>query len=856
MMHASLHTDILMSVQGIRTVSASVFQLAGISSSTAVQLQDNSIEHLPGDIFQPFAGSVLSQVRLDGNQLRFLPEGLLAPIKDSLRVLLLSRNQLEYLDVHLFTPLADLRELYIRSNPNLGCIPELPVKFPPTMVDKDADMIDCPTCTAGGQTLFFGEEVCRPCKAGTYSPASAAAKYGDCQACPANSTSLSGSASVFDCKCQKGYTGPDGGPCAACGPGSYKDVNGSISCTNCPTFTSSPIGSSNVSQCICRPGYSGQAGRACSPCPLGTFKHAYGSSSCIPCSAGTYSTTASANDESACLLCPGNSSTPATGSQHITNCTCNRGFAGRDGGDCAPCQPGTYKAVTGNLPCLPCPAGTFSQSSGATSNSSCSSCPRASFSGIGAGTKTQCECNAGYSGPSGGPCSACAPGLFKNSSGSARCSPCPAGTFADSLTRCRDCPGPLTSVEASPDVSYCLCGAGFRGPGFLGEGLELLPPLGDAALLEDAGFFAPIIGEAQELPPASSNDSTALLFLDSAGYYGHLASLVDATTWTMECSDDAAMCTDGDRCKAAQAPSCEVTFSGLDPSKALWVTIDLAHTDFAGSDEYISSARASISGEDLCEGHGYSKAECTSLGSQFGQPCCYWNASASPSDYGWLPAGEPDGVGACFSQAPNMKCDAHFLGSGFLASGGEDQNCAKVSRVVDAVHLPRGAVAGEITITLNASSAVGSVARSQWCLNSTIYARVSVSQPNIKDSITVLVYPPATQAQAHVPTRLPVGQPAHAQILKLMRNFSGSTCTSSAEPPSSGSEPVPSCSATPLPAAALPAGSTASQRDEVRRLLEACARDRSSTSNQTSTFCPDPPIDLLLCSACLPGHPR
>ena len=48
--------------------------------------------------------------------------------------------------------------------------------------------------------------------------------------CPPNSDAPSGSVT---CLCNPGYTGPDGGPCQACGAGTYKDSPGSGSCTAC-----------------------------------------------------------------------------------------------------------------------------------------------------------------------------------------------------------------------------------------------------------------------------------------------------------------------------------------------------------------------------------------------------------------------------------------------------------------------------------------------------------------------------------------------------------------------------------------------------------------------------------------------
>ena len=52
----------------------------------------------------------------------------------------------------------------------------------------------------------------------------------------------------------------------------------------------------------------------------------------------------------------GSSST--AGSDASTDCTCNAGFTGPNGGTCTACGAGTYKAVSGAGSCSDCPSGT------------------------------------------------------------------------------------------------------------------------------------------------------------------------------------------------------------------------------------------------------------------------------------------------------------------------------------------------------------------------------------------------------------------------------------------------------------------------------------------------------------------
>ena len=53
--------------------------------------------------------------------------------------------------------------------------------------------------------------------------------------------------------------------------------------------------------------------------------------------------------------CPANSNSPA-GSDALTDCTCNAGFTGPDGGPCSQCAAGKYKSMTGSEACSSCPA--------------------------------------------------------------------------------------------------------------------------------------------------------------------------------------------------------------------------------------------------------------------------------------------------------------------------------------------------------------------------------------------------------------------------------------------------------------------------------------------------------------------
>ena len=100
----------------------------------------------------------------------------------------------------------------------------------------------------------------------------------------------------------------------------------------------------------------------CTDCGAGTYSTG-GSFSCTPCPANTYSSTTGARNSSTCQACPANSATVVsiagskvgvnldalnypdavdyyfasiTGSDNISDCLCNAGYSGPNGGPCCP----------------------------------------------------------------------------------------------------------------------------------------------------------------------------------------------------------------------------------------------------------------------------------------------------------------------------------------------------------------------------------------------------------------------------------------------------------------------------------------------------------------------------------------
>ena len=80
----------------------------------------------------------------------------------------------------------------------------------------------CEICTAGSYKEAVGSAACSSCPVDTFLASEGAVSRGACTACPANSHAPAGSTDSWNCKCDAGYTGPDGGMCRVCAAGTYK----------------------------------------------------------------------------------------------------------------------------------------------------------------------------------------------------------------------------------------------------------------------------------------------------------------------------------------------------------------------------------------------------------------------------------------------------------------------------------------------------------------------------------------------------------------------------------------------------------------------------------------------------------
>jgi len=370
------------------------------------------------------------------------------------------------------------------------------------------------------------------CAGGTYST-SVGAVGNVCLGCPARSNSPEGSDENIDCTCNRGASGINGGTCTKCVAGKFKDVRGAAPCVSCetgqfstviaaesnvcnrcPANTQSSAASDELTDCTCTPGFTGPNGKECRGCAAGTFKIASGPGVCTNCFAGRYSPTVNASSN-VCQVCPADSNAPAA-SDEKTDCHCNAGASGNNGGECASCGAGTYKPFSGPAPCSVCPD---------NSNSP----PKST-------TKSSCVCNAGFSGPNGGECVPCSAGTFKPEPGAqlfilsvkfnvASCQTactCNAGTSGPDGGTCTNCPA--DTLKFTLGAASCFDCQTSRFATCLCEGSKL------AHLAENAPAeeFAKMLLQLRAGTPAVGSDVFFNMCVENRGSFdGRAESAID-----------------------------------------------------------------------------------------------------------------------------------------------------------------------------------------------------------------------------------------------------------------------------------------------------------------------------------------
>lgn len=376
----------------------------------------------------------------------------------------------------------------------------------------------CVACAAGKYTSVAGSRSCLPCP--PYSHSSTGQAICSCDV--NHHGVLVGD--ELRCVCDVGFFRSSAGSCVMCAPGTFKNVTGDGACLSCAVGTYQPMANAEYCEscpphattlqeatvgltgCLCEAGY-GELDGVCWSCENNTFKGEVADSACSVCPASSHVV----DDGTRCVPCDDSMRQSADGRA----CECTSGHFDA-GVSCQPCAPGTFKSRSGNESCSPCPAGAFSAAAGAalceicpagtfqtqTGQTECVSCPPHSSSPDGATSTDACACDEGFQKADGdtGECVPCALGTVKGTlasnataaeclclgsalscdgcciycpdgystatNGSTAfddCTPCPADTFSvrSGAQICQPCPHNRVSPPASPNLSACVCRAGF-----------------------------------------------------------------------------------------------------------------------------------------------------------------------------------------------------------------------------------------------------------------------------------------------------------------------------------------------------------------------------------------------------------
>ena len=226
----------------------------------------------------------------------------------------------------------------------------------------------------------------------------------------------------------------------------------------CPTNKATDaIGADEESDCKCVPGFKIHPSDAdlCEGCANDQYTEGY--------------------DETSCQNCPDFSQGPPE-SNAQTNCICNAGYTGPDGGECTACAGGTFKNAAGSALCVNCDTDEFSLAGA----DSCTDCHANSASPEGSDARSDCKCNQGYSPdnvetPTA--CELCEIGYAKNTvenEACQQCGPTEIAATAGSHT-CSSCL-PFSSAVPSAARDACVCPAGYKpdAVNYAGKGLDAL----------------------------------------------------------------------------------------------------------------------------------------------------------------------------------------------------------------------------------------------------------------------------------------------------------------------------------------------------------------------------------------------
>lgn len=236
-------------------------------------------------------------------------------------------------------------------------------------------------------------------------------------------------------------------------------------------------------------------------CPIGTYSSAT-VTGCIPCPAGTYSLQMSASTPDVCQKCPA----------------------------------GTWSSVSAASTaavCTQCPQNTYSIVLAASSESTCTTCPPNTVAPVGSTAISDCKCATGYY-IYNGTCTKCTAGNFcangiKN--------PCPSYPFA-------------TSADGASKPSDCYCIAGYYGD-----------PGAEYGSCDQCigGSYCPAGQQNKEpiaCPDASDSPYGSSSLSDCKCYTGYEQNDWSTSTWNLQTSSVACLCSLDSPCSTQDACEC------------------------------------------------------------------------------------------------------------------------------------------------------------------------------------------------------------------------------------------------------------------------------------------------------------
>lgn len=318
-----------------------------------------------------------------------------------------------------------------------------------TTSDRGAASIDACQCLPGFFLDGTGAHKCTPCARGTYQPGIHQDACLQCAGGPAQvTTAQTASTSAGACVCAAGFYGtPDAG-CTSCEqlpagvacPQGTARVRDAVQCAD--TRPQRPAADDKRTRCVCAPG-TYQLGEGCHACGFGWFCDETRGAARTQCPRGMQTTHARAKSEAECeCTAPGTIVSVTLGERR---CVCDRTAGYYDlGGRCARCPPNSCTAPVG--------------------------------------CDCRYDCAPGFRADAAGVCRLCAPGSYCTGRSGERARLCPRGTYGvmEGQSLLRDCvqcaPGVarVLGEEAAPHDPPHLACAGVL-VGIEGSALEALP---------------------------------------------------------------------------------------------------------------------------------------------------------------------------------------------------------------------------------------------------------------------------------------------------------------------------------------------------------------------------------------------